>query len=655
MNRQTKHLYEFGAYCVDPANRLLLRDGAVVPLAPKAFDLLLALIEESGQVLAKEELMQRVWPGVFVEEANLSNHVFTLRKALGEDKSGKRYIETIPRRGYRFVAEVAEISDTGEDLIVREQAASHIVIEQTEETSLDVQPVNAGQSDEAKLPPSVKRLAARPERRIKLALLMSAVAVIMLGLAAYLWMANRAAVSQPANLKSIAVLPFKPLVAESHDEYLELGMADTLITKLSSLKQIVVRPTSAVRRYTDLQQDAIAAGRELQVEAVLEGGIQRLGDRLRVTVRLVNTHDGATIWADKFDERFTDIFAVQDAISHKLASALALKLVSQGTPSKRHTTNLEAYQLYLKGRYYWNTFKEKDLETSVKFFNAALEKDPAYALAYSGLANVYSVRGLYGPMLPQEAYPKSKAAALEALRLDDQLAEAHASLGAVMIFYDRDWPGAEQELKRARELDPNCIDSYSLYGYCLQAMGRGDDAIAEMRRAHEIDPVWPVVNNNVANALYFARRYDEAINYAQESLKLDPNPRMFCIMGLAYLGKGMPELAIAAFQQALSLKRNYERAQAGLGCVYARLGKRSEALDAVRQLKENQDRWIDLPSLIATIYAALGEKDQAFVWLEKAVEDRNPHMWQFKLDPQFDSLRTDERFIAFLRRINLES
>ncbi|HEX5733304.1 MAG TPA: winged helix-turn-helix domain-containing protein [Blastocatellia bacterium] len=645
MSLTTKRFYEFSAFRLDADQRLLLRDGEVVPLTPKAIDLLVALVENSGHVLTKDELMKRVWPDSFVEEANLSHHVFTLRKALGEDRDGAKYIETIPRRGYRFVASVSQVQDESDEIVVAEHSRTHIVIEQSQETIPDV---------EAKVSED-KRLKERTAIGIKPLLLAGSTAVIVLGLLSYFWITNNNEKNRPPNIKSIAVLPFRPLVAESHDEYLELGMADTLITRLGSLKQIDVRPTSAVRKYTDINQDAVAAGRELQVDSVLDGGIQRQGDRLRVTIRLLNVKDGTTLWADKFDERYTDIFVVQDVISERLAGVLSLKLSGEGEGllNKRYTANVEAYQLFLRGRYYWSNFDPQDLETSIKFFNAALEKDPTYALAYSGLANAYSVMGIYGPLLPKDAYPKSRQAALKALQLDDNLAAAHASLGAVMVFYDWDWTGAELEFKRAIELDPANIDAHTLYGYCLQAKGRADEAVVEMRRAQEIDPVWAVTNNDVANALYLARRYDEAIEHAQDSLKLKPNRRLFCIMGQTYLEKGMPEQAISAFRQALNIQENHVFAQAGLGYTYARLGKRSEALEAIRRLKNNASRLNAIPHSIAVIYGALGEKDQALAWLEKAYQDRNPYMWHIKLDPRFDSLRSDERFTAFLRRINL--
>jgi serine/threonine protein kinase/Flp pilus assembly protein TadD len=483
--------------------------------------------------------------------------------------------------------------------------------------------------------------------------LLAVIVIVALGFAIYFWKASDK--SQPAtNIKSMAVLPFKPLVAEQRDEILEVGMADTLITKLSSLKQIVVRPLTSVRKYTDAQQDALAAGRELQVEAVLDGSTQRLNDRLRVTVRLFNVKDGAVLWADKFDGKSTDIFALQDSILARLTEALALKPSSEGEKqlAKRYTTNIEAYQLYAQGRARWSTFHET--QDSLKYFNAALEKDPTYALAYAGLANAYSIMGIYGPISPREAYPQAREAALKALQLDDNLAAAHVALGAVKILEEWDWQGAGQQLRRAIEIEPNNVDAHNLYSYYLQAIGQADVAVDEMRRAHEIDPVWHIPAGDLAFSFLLARRYDEAIGYAQEYLKLNPKYTfMINILGRAYEEKGMMEQAIATFQQTLAIQPNSRYAKYSLGCIYAKLGRRSEALAIIKEFQDDQSKWIEKPNYLAAIYAALGDKEQAFVWLEKAYQEHTPRMWVFRLDPRYDSLRSDERFKAFLRRVNL--
>jgi TolB-like protein/Flp pilus assembly protein TadD/predicted Ser/Thr protein kinase len=495
------------------------------------------------------------------------------------------------------------------------------------------------------------RTSAGNFRRSALACLVALALVIAL----YFWRASDKSGPTAASVQSIAVLPFKPLISAQRDEYLELGMADTLITKLASLKQLIVRPTTAVRQYTDPQQDALAAGRALQVEAVLEGSIQRLNDRLRMTVRLINVKDGAVLWADKFDEKAADIFAVQDSISERLADALSLKLGSEGERqlSKRYTANLEAYQLYAQGRAVWSK-SFTHAQDSLKFFNAALEKDPTYALAYAGLSNAYAIMGIYGPLSPQEAYPKAREAALKALQLDDSLAAAHVSLGAFKLFNEWDWQGAGRELKRAMELEPSNVDAHNLYGYYLQATGRADEAVDSMKRAHEIDPAWHIPRGDLATSLVLARRYDEAIQYTQEYIKLEPGYLyMLNILGWAYAEKGLTEQAIATFQQALAVRPNSRYTKYALGCVYAKLGKRSEALAIIKELQNDQSQWIDKPAYLAAIYTALDDRDQTFVWLERAYQEHYPRMFVFRLDPHFDGLRSDQRFTAFLRRVNL--
>jgi TolB-like protein len=510
-------------------------------------------------------------------------------------------------------------------------------------------------SDAAAMMVEKGRASVRSPGRLAMIALLVVVAV---GLALYVWKTKNAVPPATPYIKSIAVLPFKPLIAEQRDEILEVGMADTLITKLSSLKQITVRPLTAVRKYTDSQQDALAAGRELQVEAVLDGSTQRVGDRLRVTVRLLDIKDGAVIWADKFDaaEKSADFFAVQDSISARLAYALSLQLGKEGERqlAKRYTANLEAYQLYAQGRARWSTFHQA--QDSLKFFQAALEKDPNYALAYAGLANAYSVMGIYGPLSPQEAYPQAREAARKALLLDDNLGAAHVSLGAVKIFDEWDWQGAGQEFRRAIELEPNNVDAHNLYGYYLFARGQADEAVDSMRRAHEIDPVWHIPAGDLATSLLYAHHYEEAAAYTEEYLKLNPENVVFLnLLGRAYEEKGLVDKAIATYQRSLAIRSNSRYAQYSLGCIYAKLGRKSDALAIVDELQNDQTQWIDKPAYIAAIYAALGDKNQAFLWLEKAYQEHYPRMFCMRLDPRFDSLHSDERFKAYLHRLHLDS
>jgi len=294
----------------------------------------------------------------------------------------------------------------------------------------------------------------------------------------------------------MAVLPFKPLVASDRDEYLEMGMVDVLITKLSNIRQLKVRSISSVRKYADLQQDPIAAGRELQVEAVLDGSIQRIGDRVRVTVRLLNVQDGISLWADKFDEPFTNIFALQDSISERVAAALPLNLSREEKDrlSRHYTENTEAFQLYLKGRYFWNKRTEEGFRKGIDYFNQAVRDDPNYAMAYTGMSDCYALLSDFGFVSPKEGFPKAKEAATRALAIDEKLAEAHTSLGHVKRDYDWDWPGAEQEFKRAIELNPNELSAHQWYAVYLSALGRHQEAIAEIKRALDLDPLSLPVN-----------------------------------------------------------------------------------------------------------------------------------------------------------------
>src|SRR5205085_5737472 len=383
MSKQAKHFYEFGPFRLDTANRLLMHEGEVVPLKQKAVETLLVLVEGRGEVLEKEALMQRLWPDSFVEEANLTQNIYMLRKALGAGD----YIETVPRRGYRFAAEVREWAEDSADLIVQERTRASILIEEEEET----------QEQTEVLPASGARpalgAARRPRRRTGALVIVAALLLVaLLGLASYFW--RRGAGARPGAatpVRSIAVLPFKALDADGGDAYMGLGMADTLITKLTSAGSLIVRPTSAVLKYADAGQDSVKVGQELGVDCVLDGSIQRQGERLRITVRLVRTSDGQPIWADQFDEQATDVFKLQDSISEKVTSALALKLsvAEQKLLTKRYTDNPEAQQLYIKGRYFWNKRTAEGLQKSIEYFQQAVDLDPHYALAYTGLADAY--------------------------------------------------------------------------------------------------------------------------------------------------------------------------------------------------------------------------------------------------------------------------
>ncbi|MGI8567374.1 MAG: protein kinase domain-containing protein [Pyrinomonadaceae bacterium] len=460
----------------------------------------------------------------------------------------------------------------------------------------------------------------------------------------------------PAPIKSIAVLPFKPLGTEGRDEALELGMADTLIARLSNIREIDVRPISAVHKYTGLEQDAVAAGREQKVDAVLDGHIQKAGEKVRVTVRLLRVEDGASLWADKFDEKMTDIFAVQDSISERMAGALAVTLAGEERKrlTKHHTENAEAYQLYLNGRYHLNRLTDDGFQKGRDYFQQAIDRDPNYALAYAGLADAYQRLSGWNALAPKDGFPRAREAALKAIELDEGLAEAHTALGVVKFLYDWDFVGAEGEFKRAVEINRSSSDARQMYGLYLSAMGRFDEALVEMRRAQELDPLSLEKVAGTGDILYQQRHYDHAIEQYRRALEMEPNSGFaHWALGNVYVHKGLYEEAIAEYQKAIPLSGDSPDELASLGNAYALSGKRREAQAVIDDLKERSKRRYISPTIIAFIYAGLSEKDEAFAQLDKAYDGRDFILVFLKVDPTFDRLRSDPRFAELVRRVGL--
>ena len=482
-----------------------------------------------------------------------------------------------------------------------------------------------------------------------------AVSLIAMALALY-FSSQRKGAPSVTPIKSIAVLPFKPLVADRRDEALELGMADTLISKLSNIKQVTVRPLSAVRKYANLDQDAAAAGREQNVDAVLDGNIQRSGEKVRVTVRFVRVTDGHEIWSEQFDESFTDIFAVQDSVSRKVTGVLAVALTGDEDKllTKRHTSNVEAYQLYGLGRYHLTRLTDDGFRKGRDYFQQAINKDPNYALAHAGLADANNRLSGWNAVAPKEGFPAAKKAALKALEIDEGLAEAHTQLGVTKLLYDWDWMGAENEFKRAIEINPNNPDTRYLYGLYLSAMARFEEAVTEMKRAQELEPISLEKIAGIGDARYYQRHFDEAIAQYQKALEMDQNSGYaHWALGNVYLHKGMHEQAIAEYQKSIPLSGDSPDEPASLAYVYAISGKMQEARQILGDLQQRAKRSYVAPTMIASMYAALGEKDQAFAWLDKAYEERDFILIFLKVDPMFDRLRSDPRFATLLRRIGL--
>src|SRR5438132_8902234 len=468
MSESINHFYEFGPFRIDRIKRRLLRDRSIVPLTPKAFDTLLVLIEHSGQVVEKDELMEKVWPGVVVEENNLTQNISSLRKALGEKRENPQYILTAPGVGYRFIAEVREAP--------REEQLSLTSLEPAA-LELDYHSIlNSAKHESLSDNGSAWR---RPRAIIAGAL------VIAVGLAGITYrVAKRTKGAEAASnpqIKSIAILPFKPLAAGEADEYLGVGMADALINKLSSIKQITVRPTSSIVRYANIDVDPIKAGIDLNVNSVLDGRVQKIGNRIRVTVQLLRASDGAPLWTNKFDEKYTDVFSLEDRISEEVAAWLVPTLTGEQKQqlTRHYTEDTEAYQSYIKGLYYWNKRSNADIKKSIGYYEDAIIKDSNFALAYAGLADAYATLGILDDQRPQDLTPKARSAAMKAVELDDGLAEAHAALGYEKHRYEWDFANAEIEFKRAIELNPNYATAHQWYGWYMISVGRFDEALAE--------------------------------------------------------------------------------------------------------------------------------------------------------------------------------
>ena len=457
-------------------------------------------------------------------------------------------------------------------------------------------------------------------------------------------------------IDSVAILPFVNVSADPNTEYLSDGITETLISKLSQLPNLKVMSRNSAFRYKGQEIDPQAVGRDLKVQAVLTGQLVQRGDNLAISLELVDARDSRQLWGEQYNRKLSDILSVQAEISREISDKLRLRLsgAEQKQLTKHNTENTEAYQLYHKGRFYWNKFSENGLKKSIEYFNQAIEADPKYALAYAGLADSYSVQGAFGIATPNEVWPKAKLALEKAVTLDDTLAQVHSSLGAVKVLFEWDWPGAEGEFKRAIQLNPNLADAHDLYCYYFQAVGRLDEATSEIKRAQELDPLSTVFNTDLAFQYYYMHRYDAAIEQYRKANELDPNflPVLF-LPGQAYERKGFYDEAISECQKALSIHGRDPAIVSVLGYVYAVSGKRSEAQKALNELTELWKRHYFPPVDIALIHAGLGDRDQAFAWLDKAYEARDSQLIWVRVEPELEDLHRDPRFADMLRRIGL--
>lgn len=617
--------YEFGDFTLDVAQqRLLRRDtGKAIPIAGKVFDTLVYLVEHAGELLDKDLLLRAIWPGLIVEENSLTQNISTLRQVLGETRSENRYIATIPRKGYRFVAEVTRSDADGLSGSVEATAAAT---------------------------PSV----AIPLKRGRSGWLIAGVAALALLIAmiTVFFTSTEPARPPPAAGQTLAILPFKPLLPAGRNESLELGMTESLISRLGRHSPQAISPLSSVRGFATLDQDPIAAGRALGVDTVLDGSLQRSGDRLRVSARLLRVTDGQQLWAQDFDQDFTTIFDVQDAIAARVAQALSVRWAGPGsTRGAPYTRDPEAYALYASGRVAWTRHTEAGLLQAIDFFEQAIARDPDYALAYTGLADSLAVLGVFGIRAPNEVFPSARRAAEKALSIDPDLAAAHAALGHILLQYEHDGAGAVREYERATSLDPSFALIHHRRGLLFAMQGDADAALAAYARAQELEPLWLSPRVAAGCYHYYLKHYDESIRLLEQVIALDdrlPNARNCMIRSLIAkedYDRAFVELDKGPIQAPGSTAL---RAQA-----LALSGRNEEARAELDRVLERSRRHYVAAYDIALIYATLAETDNTFLWLERAMEDRSTLLVFLAQEPVFDALHTDPRFASLVKRVGI--
>jgi len=580
-------VYEFKGFRLEAAQRRLLHHGQAIPLKPKILDLLLLLVQMRGRLVEKDELMKEIWPNTIVEENNITVSMSILRKTLGEDRAGRRFIETVPGRGYRFVADVKIISS--EQTIPQEVSTS-----------------GAGELE-----------------------------------------------TREAPIDSLAVLPLRNVSKDPNTEYLSEGITESIINTLSRISKLRVLAPSTVFRFKGKEVDPQEIGSLLKVRAVMLGRVMKLDEKLVIRVELVNVLDGSLIWGEQYDRTLSDLLVTQDEIAKAITESLKLKLTLQDQIrlSKRYTANTEAYNLYLRGRYFWNRYDKEWVLKSIEAFEQAIEIDAGYALAYTGIADAYfRLSNIHAS--PLEVLPKAKEAALKAVEIDKDLAEAHSSLGLLRVYYDHDWAAAEREFNRALELNPDLTLAHQRYGTYLKLMGRFDESLAHYKQALELDPFSLQININLATIHYLKGDPETAITHLKKTLELEPNymPTHF-VLGNAYIQQGNWEEAVSEFE--LIYRRDDEAylALGFLGYCHAMAGRRAEAESLRNILKDVSKRKYVSPYGIIIICVALGQIDEAMELFEQLYAERNDWLVWLKVSPKLKHLHSDPRFRDLLRRV----
>jgi DNA-binding winged helix-turn-helix (wHTH) protein/tetratricopeptide (TPR) repeat protein len=645
MSRQVRHLYEFGPFRLDPEKPCLWRDGEPVSLTPKAVETLLILVQQNGKLVEREHLMNAIWPNTFVEDGNLNFNVSVLRKALGTDETGEQYIQTIPRHGYRFNADVREVTEELPALIVEKHTRARVVIEEREFPT------------EAELAIEKGALPSGPPPRKYQGLYAAGGAALLLAIVAVVWFLMPRGGTQPIGtaptaVQSIAVLPLKSLNNEEFDRTLSLGLTDTLVTRLGSLRSIVVRPVSNA----GLEPDAIEIGRKLKVDAVLEATLQRTDRRLRINARLLRVSDGVLLWSSSFDENETDLFKLQDEFSLQVTQSLGTRLNPKETEllTRRDTQNREAFHVYWRGRLF---LEKRNPEKAIAEFQQAINLDPNYALAYTGLADAYIWQASFTSDADPELYVKAKSSIDKAFELDPNLADAHSALGRIKYLHDWDWAGAEKSFLRAIELNPNSVNAHQFYARLLATLGRYDEGLAEIYKARELDPRSADLGVPLYGILEKQGAYDEALRVLQSTLEMD-NDSQFGWRGTAklYLLKGDYAKVIELGNEQFPNSNETDFAWASmLATAYYKTGQLNKAAELRNRLKKMAEKDPKSLYFLALHYSELGRTDEAVTALQKCLELREDRMLWTKDEPRFSAIKDDPRFQEILQKLNLLS
>jgi len=624
--------------------RELYRDGVRLKLRPQPFRVLEVLVENAGEVVTREEFQKQLWPSdTFVDfEHGLNSSVKNLRAVLGDSVQEPRYIETIPKIGYRFIAAVER---SGDD--------SGAFVPQSAEAPLEAPAVISGPT----VPNTLS--ASAPSRRV--AAMALSVTILGLLLGTFWWRQSRIAqVSHPARIM-MAVLPFENLTGDPGQDYVTDGLTEEIISRLGRADpaNVAVIARTSVMQYKHSEQQVQAIAQKLGAQYVLKGTLRRDAQNVRINTKLVRASDQIPVWSQEYQRSSSSLNEVQQEIAVETADAIFLALGEQkraesvrGKPAISQNQS-DAYLHYLKGRFFWNRRSEQGFELAIREFQSAIDKQPAYAQAYAGLADSYNLSASYGFVPPQTFMPKARAAALRAIELDDSLAEAHTSLASVAQNYDWDWSSAEKEYRRAIALNPNYATAHHWYAECLALQGRFDEAFSEIGKARELDPLSLIIAADYGAILYFSRQYGPAIQQFHTVLEMDPDFSRAQMISYAYVEEGrFPEAVRVVDRWKDDTNASWSWPMSGY--IYGRWGKPAEAQQAFREtMKLSRTKRVE-PTSIVLLNIGLGKKDEALVWLEKACAERTPNVNAIKVDPTYDPLRNDPRFHAVLKQIHLE-